>query len=76
MFLMGAGNSLKWTTNDTLRAALDELVDGIANCSEADGWIMAFNQSNLPLDEHPDYTTSWTVHGEEACREWCHWLDW
>jgi len=31
--------------------------------SEADGYLAAFPQEKLATDEHPDYTTSWTVHG-------------
>lgn len=42
---------------------MNELIDGIENCTEADGYLAAFPQAKLATDEHPDYTTSWTVHG-------------
>lgn len=62
-FLMGAGGTLRWMEHPVLRSMMDELIEGIANCSEPDGYLAAFAQSALATDEHPDYTTSWTVHG-------------
>ena len=63
LFLMGAGGHLRWREHPQLRAMMDELIDGIENCTEADGYLAAFAQEKLATDEHPDYTTSWTVHG-------------
>lgn len=63
LFLMGAGGHLRWQENPTLRALLDQLVQGIANCSQPNGYIMAFPEDTLDSDEHPDYTLSWTTHG-------------
>ena len=63
LFLMGAGNALRWTEDKGLRSMMDALVDGIAECAEPDGYLAAFPQDRLAVDEHPDYTTSWTVHG-------------
>ena len=63
LFLMGAGGHLRWREIPALRAMMDALIDGIESCSEPDGWLAAFTQAKLATDEHPDYTTSWTVHG-------------
>ncbi len=63
LFLMGAGGHLRWREHAQLRQMMDELIDGIENCTEADGYMAAFSQAKLATDEHPDYTTSWTVHG-------------
>ena len=63
LFLMGAGGHLKWKEDPQLRAMMDGLVDGIEQCTQANGYLAAFPESALGNDEHPDYTTSWTVHG-------------
>lgn len=63
LFLMGAGGHLRWVEHPELRSMMDAIIDGIDNCTEPDGYLAAFNQSTLATDEHPDYTTSWTVHG-------------
>lgn len=63
LFLMGAGGHLRWAENAQLRSMMDDLIDGIENCTEEDGFLAAFAQDKLATSEHPDYTTSWTVHG-------------
>ena len=63
LFLMGAGGHLRWREHPQLRAMMDQLIDGIENCTEPDGYLAGFAQDKLATDEHPDYTTSWTVHG-------------
>lgn len=63
LFLMGAGGHLRWREHAQLRSMMDQLIDGIENCTESDGYLAAFPQAKLATDEHPDYTTSWTVHG-------------
>jgi len=63
LFLMGAGGHLRWREHPELRSMMDELIDGIENCTEPDGWLSAYTQDKMATDEHPDYTTSWTVHG-------------
>lgn len=63
LFMMGAGGVLRWVEVPQLRANLDALIDGIEECTEPSGYLMAFNESALATDEHPDYTLSWTTHG-------------
>jgi hypothetical protein len=60
---MGAGGYLRWVENAQLRQMMNDVIDGIEECAEPDGYLAAFTQSKLATDEHPDYTTSWTVHG-------------
>lgn len=60
---MGAGGHLRWVEHPQLRSMMDAVIDGIEECAEADGYLAAFTQEKLATDEHPDYTTSWTVHG-------------
>ena len=60
---MGAGGHLRWREIPQLRAMMDALIDGIEACAEPDGWLSAYTQEKMASDEHPDYTTSWTVHG-------------
>ena len=63
LFLMGAGNHLRWEEHAQLRAMMNAVVSGIKECAQPNGFIMGFNESELVTDEHPDYTLSWTTHG-------------
>lgn len=38
LFLMGAGGHLRWVEHAQLRGMMDELIEGIYNCSEPDGY--------------------------------------
>ena len=38
-----------------LRAKLDAVVDGIAECRDPDGFIMAYDSNTTARTEHPDY---------------------
>lgn len=62
-FLMGAGNHLQWQEHPQLRAAMDALVAGVADCAQPNGFIMGFAEEKLATSEHPNYVLSWTVHG-------------
>jgi len=62
-FLMGAGNTLRWMDHAELRARMNAIVDGIEECRESNGYIMAYPE-NLILDsERGGYTRSWVTHG-------------
>lgn len=74
LFLMGAGNSLRWANHSGLAAqdprleqllsAVNQVVDGIAECQDPlDGYLMAFTRNATPTRENPDYVTSWVTHG-------------
>lgn len=62
-YLMGAGNHLVWEEEPRLRAGLDALLAGIAECAQPNGYMLAFPEAALATSEHPDYVLSWTVHG-------------
>ena len=53
LFLMGAGGHLRWVEHPVLRAMMNELIDGIENCTMPDGYLAAFPQAKLATDEHP-----------------------
>lgn len=63
-FMMGAGNTLRWLENETLRSRLNELIDGIEACSEPDGYILAYPHIIDSLrSEEPNYARAWFTHG-------------
>ena len=51
--MMGAGGHLRWVEHPVLRAMMNELIDGIENCTMPDGYLAAFPQAKLATDEHP-----------------------
>lgn len=61
-FLMGAGNSLRWIEHAELRQRLDALIDGIEECREDNGYILAY-PPNGPRSEEPNYARAWFTHG-------------
>jgi DUF1680 family protein len=62
-FLMGAGNSLRWTTHAELRQRLDQVVDGITACRQSNGYIMAYAEDTIFFSERGAYTRAWLTHG-------------
>lgn len=62
-FLGGAGNTLQWIKNPELRKRLNQVVDGIANSRESNGYIMAYPENTIFYSERGAYTRSWLTHG-------------
>jgi DUF1680 family protein len=62
-FLMGAGNTLRWIDHPELRRRLDAIVDGIAQCRQPNGYIMAYPEGTIFFSERGAYTRAWLVHG-------------
>ena len=62
-FLMGAGSYLQWATDAQLQQNVQLVVDGIVELQEPDGWIMAFNETDIDADNLPDYCSSWLARG-------------
>ena len=62
-FLMGAGNSVRWTEHAELRKRLDRVVDGIAECRQPNGYIMAYPEDTIFESERAAYTRAWLTHG-------------
>ena len=62
-FLMGAGNTLRWIENAALRQMMNDVVDGIADCKNASGYILAYEPAGFMHSEQGDYGRSWFTQG-------------
>jgi DUF1680 family protein len=62
-FLMGAGNTLRWVDHPELRRRVNELVDGIEDCRQPNGYIMAYPEDTIFYSERAAYTRAWLTHG-------------
>jgi hypothetical protein len=63
-FMMGAGNTLRWINDPELRKMLDDVIDGIEECRESDGYILAYPHVIDSLrSEEPNYARAWFTHG-------------
>jgi DUF1680 family protein len=62
-FLMGAGTTLRWIDDADLRARSKALVEGIAECREANGYIMAYPEDTSLDYERGAYVRAWVTHG-------------
>jgi DUF1680 family protein len=62
-FLMGAGNTVRWIGHPELRARLNAVVEGIAECRQPNGYIMGYPEDTLFVSERAAYTRSWLTHG-------------
>lgn len=62
-FLMGAGNSLRWTDHPELRSRMNQVVAGISECKQPNGYIMAYPEDTIFQSERAAYTRAWVTHG-------------
>jgi uncharacterized protein len=62
-FLMGAANTLRWQQHEELRRRMNAIVDGIADCRQSDGYIMAYPEDTILHSERAGYTRAWVTHG-------------
>jgi uncharacterized protein len=62
-FLMGAGNTLRWIDHPELRRRMAAVVDGIAECRQPNGYIMAYPEDTIFYSERGAYTRAWLTHG-------------
>ena len=62
-FLMAAGNTLRWINHPELRRRLDAVVEGIAECRQPNGYVMAYPEDTIFFSERGAYTRAWLVHG-------------
>jgi len=62
-FLMGAGNTLRWLDDADLRQRMNQLVDGIEDCRQPNGYIMAYPEDTIFTSERAAYTRAWLTHG-------------
>lgn len=62
-FLMGAGNTLRWINHPELHRRLNVVVDGIEECRQPNGYIMAYPEDTIFYSERAAYTRAWLTHG-------------
>jgi hypothetical protein len=62
-FLMGAGNTVRWIDDPELHRRLDAVVDGIEECRQPNGYIMAYPEDTIFYSERGAYTRAWLTHG-------------
>jgi uncharacterized protein len=62
-FLMGAGNTLRWIPDPELHRRLNVVVDGIDECKQGNGYIMAYPENTIFYSERAAYTRAWLTHG-------------
>jgi DUF1680 family protein len=62
-FLMGAANTLRWIDHAELRRRMNVVVDGIEECRQPNGYIMAYPEDTLFYSERSAYTRAWLTHG-------------
>jgi uncharacterized protein len=63
LFLMGAGNTLRWADEPELRSTLATIVAEIRACSEPDGYLMAVPKEEFGTKEYPHYVRIWLTYG-------------
>jgi DUF1680 family protein len=62
-FLMGAANTIRWIDDPELRRRVNAVVDGIEECRQHDGYIMAYPEETIFYSERAAYTRAWLTHG-------------
>jgi hypothetical protein len=62
-FLMGSCNTLRWIDHPELRRRVNAVVDGIEECRQPNGYIMAYPEDSLFYSERAAYTRAWLTHG-------------
>lgn len=62
-FLMSAGTALLWEEDAELRAMLNAVVDGIAECADEDGYLIPIAKKHFNEKEYPNYVRAWLIFG-------------
>jgi len=62
-FLMGAANAIRWMDNAELKRRVNVVVDGIEECKQSNGYIMAYPEDTILFSERGAYTRAWLTHG-------------
>jgi uncharacterized protein len=62
-FLMGAANTIRWIDQPELRRRVNVVVDGIEECRQPNGYIMAYPEDTIFYSERAAYTRAWLTHG-------------
>jgi uncharacterized protein len=87
LFMMGAANSLMWHEDPELRELLEQVVTGIDECRDADGYLMAVPKERFGTGEYPNYVRVWLSlgliatgqagypHALDMLRDWQDWFN-
>ena len=62
-FLMGAGNILRWESEDELRRRMNELVDVIDECATPQGYIHGYEERTVLQGQNNGYARGWISQG-------------
>ena len=62
-FLMGAGTTLLWQEDETLRTMAHALLAEMQACRDADGFILPIAREAFKTKEYPNYTRAWITFG-------------
>ncbi len=62
-FLMGAGVSLWWQEDDTLRGMVRRVLEELADDQEDDGFLLPIDRETFHTKEYPNYTRAWVIFG-------------
>jgi hypothetical protein len=62
-FLMGAANTIRWIDEPELRRRVNEVLNGIEECAQPNGYIMAYPDGTIFYSERAAYTRAWLTHG-------------
>lgn len=62
-FLMGAGTTLLWEEDETLRRMVREVLAGMEACRDDDGFIIPIPREQFATREYPNYTRAWITFG-------------
>lgn len=54
IYMMGLAGHLRWEENSTQRALLTAVVDGIKECREEDGYMMAYQRNTTGERMHSE----------------------
>jgi uncharacterized protein len=63
LYLMGTGNALRWQDHAELRSRMNQVVAGIDDCKQSNGFIMAYKEQDTSVRENANYVRSWLTHG-------------
>lgn len=85
MFLMGAGNILRWCDDDALREKVHILMERLRTAAEDDGFLMPVDKRDFAYREYPHYVRIWLTYALTAVGISCEedafsllrrWQDW
>ncbi|MDR1516618.1 MAG: glycoside hydrolase family 127 protein [Dysgonamonadaceae bacterium] len=62
-YLMGAGNALRWQSNEELRRRMNELVNVIDECATPEGYIYGYPEHTVLQGQNHAYARGWLSQG-------------